>query len=159
MSTSLLSIEDLSVEVASRHGRFPVLRGVSISVPSGSTLGLVGESGSGKSVTCRSVLRLLPSSMTVSGGSICFRDLDLSSLSHREFEALRGDRIAFVPQDPLTSLNPVMRVGDQVAEALRVHRNGPRATTEARAEELLKRVGIPAARERMRAYPHELSGG
>jgi len=157
MSTApLLSIDDLSIEVGGR----PILENVSLHIRRGEMLGLVGESGCGKSVTALSVMRLIPEPpMQVSGGAIRFEDQDLLKLSERELEAVRGDRIGMIFQEPMTSLNPVFTVGDQIAEAVLLHRKIGDTAARARAVELLTRVGIPAPEQAMKRYPHQLSGG
>src|SRR5262249_37276666 len=121
--------------------------------------GLVGESGSGKSVTCRSILRLVPDPGEVVGGSIHFEGRDLLGLSRREMRHLRGRDISMIFQDPMSSLNPVFTIGDQIAQPLRRHRGLGRRAARAEAIRLLDRVGIPGARQRVNAYPHEFSGG
>ena len=133
--------------------------GVSFDVHPGETLGLVGESGSGKSVTCRSVLRLVPPPGEIVGGSIAFDGRDLLALSSRELRRVRGAEIAMIFQDPMSSLNPVYTIGDQIIEPLRLHRPLGRKEARAEAVRLLDRVGIPSASERLDSYPHEFSGG
>jgi peptide/nickel transport system permease protein len=133
-------------------------------VAPGETLALVGESGSGKTLTGLALLGLLPPNISVAGGRIAFTDRagrsrDLSQLSETEMRVLRGNEIAMVFQDPSASLNPVHRVGDQVAEGIRAHRDVTRRAAAAQAVDLLKDVGLPDPRQRARAYPHELSGG
>jgi len=142
-----------------RSGVAVAANGVSFSIAAGETVGLVGESGSGKSVTCRSVLRLVPKPGEIIGGSVRFEGRDVLALSSRELRALRGAEISMIFQDPTSSLNPVYTVGDQLTEALRVQRGMSRRAARAEAAQLLDRVGIPSPRERLSAYPHELSGG
>ncbi|MEO1309076.1 MAG: ABC transporter ATP-binding protein [Pseudomonadota bacterium] len=157
----LLEIRDLRVGFESADGDRVVVAvdGVSLQVPAGATLGLVGESGSGKSVTCLSVLRLLAEKGRILGGEVRFGGRDLLSLSHEELQSLRGGEIAMIFQDPMSSLNPVKRVGWQIAEALMIHEAlGVRAAEEM-AVELLSQVGIPEPKLRARAFPHQLSGG
>ena len=139
------------VAVAANH--------VSFSIAAGETLGLVGESGSGKSVTCRSILRLVPRPGEILGGSIHFDGKDVLALSARELRAIRGAEISMIFQDPMSSLNPVYTIGDQISEPLRAHRGMGRRAARVEAAQLLDRVGIPSPRERLDAYPHELSGG
>ncbi|MGW3482963.1 ABC transporter ATP-binding protein [Rhodococcus indonesiensis] len=160
MTEPLLSVDGLGVEFATASGWTPVLQDVSFDVAAGQLVGLVGESGSGKSVTCSSVLRLLPSrqSRTVAG-SIRFQGRDLLTMPPRELEAVRGNDIAMIFQEPMTSLNPVFTVGDQIAEVVRRHRRVNRKAATARAVEVLDLVGIPDAARRIRQYPHEFSGG
>ena len=143
-----------------RFGAGPaVVDGVDITLAPGRLLCLVGESGSGKSLTALTLMRLTPPNARIEAESLRFQGRDLLSLSETAMEGLRGDRIAMIFQEPMTSLNPVMNVGDQIAEALLTHRGGSRAQALAAAQAILERVQIPAAVERMRAYPHELSGG
>ncbi len=159
MSTALLVVEDLRVEYATDHGDAVTIDGLSLEIREGETLGIVGESGSGKSMTSLAILGLLPRAAKVSG-SIRFRGRELIGLSEDELRELRGKEIAMVSQDALTALNPVMTVGDQLAEAVRVHRPGTsRAELVRRSVELLETVGIPSAAERVDQYPHQFSGG
>ncbi|WP_395705435.1 ABC transporter ATP-binding protein [Rhodococcus ruber] len=160
MTEPLLSVDGLGVEFATASGWTPVLQDVSFDVAAGQLVGLVGESGSGKSVTCSSVLRLLPprQSRTVAG-RIRFQGRDLLNMPSRELEAVRGNGIAMIFQEPMTSLNPVFTVGDQIAEVVRRHRRVNRKAATARAVEVLDLVGIPDAARRIRQYPHEFSGG
>lgn len=162
---SLLAIEDLTIAfVNRREGAAPlcVVEGVSLQVPAGRTVGLVGESGSGKSVTALAILRLLDDA-TVTGRVLLTQSgeqaRDLLALADRELRKVRGNRVAMVFQDPLTSLNPVMTVGAQVAEAVRLHQRVPRKVAWSRAVEMLALTGIPSPQERAYSYPHELSGG
>jgi oligopeptide/dipeptide ABC transporter ATP-binding protein len=155
----LLAVEDLRVEFV---GRRPVhaVRGLSYAIAPGEALGLVGESGSGKSVSALSLLRLLPAKAAmITAGRVLFQGRDLISLGSRELEDVRGDRVAMVFQDPLVYLNPVLTVGEQIAESLERHRGMSRRAGMDRAEELLVLVGIPSPRQRLRDYPHQFSGG
>ncbi|MFW5472855.1 ABC transporter ATP-binding protein [Knoellia sp. CPCC 206450] len=154
-----LSISDLHIGFRSRRGLSPAVRGVSFDIARGETLALVGESGSGKSTTAAAVNRLLPDTAEISSGHIVVGGRDVAALAPRELQALRGAGIGLVPQDPMTNLNPVMRVGDQVAEAFEVHDLATGEGARDRAVELLTAVGIDDARERARQYPHEFSGG
>jgi oligopeptide/dipeptide ABC transporter ATP-binding protein len=156
---SLLSIRDLVTVFPTGSGVAVAVNGVSLDLRTGETLGLVGESGSGKSVTCRSILRLVPEPGEIVGGSIRFDGHDVIALSRSELRSLRGAEISMIFQDPASSLNPVYTVGDQIAEPLRQHRGLSRRRAREEAVRLLERVGIPSARERVKAYPHELSGG
>jgi oligopeptide/dipeptide ABC transporter ATP-binding protein len=156
---TLLAVEDLVTVFPTRSGVAIAANYVSFSIAAGETLGLVGESGSGKSVTCRSILRLVPRPGEILGGSIRFDGKDVLALSSRELRAIRGAEISMIFQDPMSSLNPVFRIGDQITEPLRMHRGMSRGAARAEAVQLLDRVGIPSARERLDAYPHELSGG
>jgi len=156
----LLSVRDLSVDFHTRQGVFRALHGVSFDVRAGQVLGVVGESGSGKSVTALSVLRLLPEhSAQVASGRIVFEGVDLREQSERAMRAVRGQAIAMIFQDPMTSLNPIFSIGRQLREPLMLHLRMGREEADRRAEELLSLVGIPAPRGCMAHYPHELSGG
>jgi len=155
----VMRVDKLRVDLFTRRQRACVVDRISFDVGRGGTLGLVGESGSGKSITCRAVLGLLPRGMNVTEGSITFDGTDLRGLHEKKLANLRGKRIGFIPQDPLAGLNPVRRVGDQVAETYSVHRVAKTREANERAVELLSRVGIPQAKERARAYPHQFSGG
>ncbi|BAL98016.1 ABC transporter ATP-binding protein [Rubrivivax gelatinosus] len=157
--TPLLSIQDLKVEFRMGQGqRAQAVKGISFDVPENTTVALVGESGSGKSVTAMSVLNLLPENAERSG-RILWRERDLLKTSLRDLQALRGKEIACVFQDPMSSLNPVFNVGQQLAEPLMRHLGLTRRQAWARAEELLGEVGIPEPKRRLLAYPHEMSGG
>jgi oligopeptide/dipeptide ABC transporter ATP-binding protein len=153
----LLTIRDLTVGPS--RSRAALLDRVSLDIAAGETVGLVGESGSGKSLTCRAILRLLPPGLAVQTGTITYRGTDLLPLPAREMESLRGKEISMILQNPMTSLNPVHRVGAQIVEPIREHL--PLTSTEARARALkaLELVHMPAAREQYYAYPHQLSGG
>ncbi len=158
---SLLQIDDLVVSVASSGKRWPVIDGLSLSIDAGETLGLVGESGCGKSLTALSILRLLPQPVVrIESGSLRFNGTELLSLPVRDMQALRGNRIAMIFQDPMTALNPVQTIGRQIEETLLLHRPQMKpAQRRERCIELLQRVGMPAPAERLSAYPHQLSGG
>jgi oligopeptide transport system ATP-binding protein len=157
---ALLDVQDLRVSFHTRHGVVRAVRGVSFSLKKGETLGIVGESGSGKSVTCYSLLRLLPQPPArIDGGRALFNGCDLLSCGDGELRALRGRRIAMIFQDPMTSLNPYLRIEDQLTEPLRIHEKIGRAEAAQRALRALQEVGIPDAASRLRAYPHQFSGG
>jgi ABC-type dipeptide/oligopeptide/nickel transport system ATPase component len=158
MAQPLLDVQHLTVVF---DGARPVtaVDDVSFQIARGETLGLVGESGSGKSVTAFSILRLLQPPGRVSGGKVLFEGRDLLALPEREMRAVRGDRISLIFQEPMTALNPVMRVGDQIAEALIVHGKAGKTEARARAVDLLTAVRIPDPAQRVRDYPHQLSGG
>ena len=132
---------------------------VSFAIGTGETLGLVGESGCGKSVTALSVMRLLPKNGRVIAGMVRFDGTDLLTLSESGMRAIRGNRIAMIFQEPMTSLNPVHTIGEQIAEAVRIHEGASHAAALARAEEMLRLVRIPDANRRLRDYPHQFSGG
>jgi peptide/nickel transport system ATP-binding protein len=156
----VLEIQDLAVEFASEGGSARAVDGVSFALERGQTLGVVGESGCGKSVTALSVLRLIPEPPgRIAGGSVIYEGRDLLRLPERELRKVRGDRISMIFQEPMTSLNPVYTVGEQIAEGVRLHRGASRRAARDRAIEMLKLVGIPAPAERVRAYPHQMSGG
>jgi len=159
-SDVLLDVRDLTVAFGEGTQEVRAVDRVSFTLGRGEVLGVVGESGSGKSVTALSVLRLLPSAARVSATSVQFEDVDLANASERSLRHVRGARIGFVFQDPFTSLNPVLTVGAQIAEGIRLHdRSVSRRAARERAVELLDEVRIPNARSRSVAYPHELSGG
>jgi peptide/nickel transport system ATP-binding protein len=158
MAAPLLDVQHLSV-VFDGSPAVTAVDDVSFQIAPGETLGLVGESGSGKSVTAFSILRLLQPPGRVSGGQVLFEGRDLLTLSEREMRAVRGARISLIFQEPMTALNPVMRVGDQIAEALLVHGQATKSEARVRAIDLLNAVRIPDAAQRVRDYPHQLSGG
>ncbi len=161
----ILDVQDLSVAFATHGGPVTAVHDVAFTVRPGETLALVGESGSGKSVTSLAVMRLTPPPpRTRISGRALFRSRDgvvrdLLAVPEAAMRALRGNEIAMIFQEPMTSLNPVQRVGDQIAEAVMTHRPGGRREALDRAEHLLDRVGIPEARRRLAAFPHHLSGG
>ena len=155
----LLDVQHLSVAFGEGPRAVTAVSDVSFQIAPGETLGLVGESGSGKSVTAFSVLRLLQPPGRVVGGQIFFEGRNLLALPESEMRKVRGARISLIFQEPMTALNPVMRVGDQIAEALSVHGIASGAEARAKAAELLDAVKIPEAVKRARDYPHQLSGG
>ncbi len=157
--SQLLSISDLHTTFATPEGPAHAVNGISLIVNSGQTVALVGESGSGKSMTALSVMRLVPPPGSVSSGSITFEGSDLLTLSESNMRSIRGSRISMIFQEPMTSLNPVLRIGDQIAEPFLLHRKLTRHEAAERSIELLRQVGIPSAMDRMRDYPHQLSGG
>jgi peptide/nickel transport system ATP-binding protein len=154
----LLAIRDLRVSFATRTGQVEAVTGIDIELEEGCVLGVVGESGSGKSVSMLGILGLLPKSATVTG-SARFRGQELLGMASPALQAIRGARIGMIFQDPLTALNPVLRVGEQIVEAIRIHRDLSRKAAMARAMDLLELVSIPQPRERVQQYPHEFSGG
>ena len=158
MSAPLLDVQHLTV-VFDGSPAVTAVDDVSFQIAAGETLGLVGESGSGKSVTAFSILRLLQPPGRVSSGQVLFEGRDLLALPEREMRAVRGARISLIFQEPMTALNPVMRVGDQIAEAPLVHGQATKSEARARAIDLLNAVRIPDAAQRVRDYPHQLSGG
>ncbi|MGZ2505262.1 peptide/nickel transport system ATP-binding protein [Rhizobium beringeri] len=157
---TLLDVRDLETHFYGEESVTRALGGISFQVKKGETLGVVGESGCGKSVTALSILRLLPkqTARTVAG-EIRFRGRDLLDLSEREMRKIRGDKIAMIFQDPMTSLNPVYTVGRQIAEAVQIHTGASRSIALARAEEMLRFVRIADPERRVENYPHEMSGG
>ncbi|MEL6298449.1 MAG: ABC transporter ATP-binding protein [Pseudomonadota bacterium] len=156
----LLSVEDLKTYFFNEDGVTRAVDGVSLSIAAGETLGVVGESGCGKSVTALSILRLVPPRIGRSvGGRVVFEGRNLLDLSEREMRVIRGDRIAMIFQEPMTSLNPVLTVGHQIAEAVRIHRRASVADARKRALEVLDLVKIPDAGQRLDDYPHQFSGG
>jgi peptide/nickel transport system ATP-binding protein len=159
VTTPLLEIRGLSVSYRTRGGTVPAVRGVDLDVWPGQVTAVVGESGSGKSTTAHAVTRLLAANGTIDAGTIRFGRNDLATLSEAELRVVRGAQIGLVPQDPTVSLNPVKRIGDQVAEVLRIHSLATRRTAAAEAIAVLDRAGLPDAAVRARQYPHELSGG
>ncbi|MEM6486895.1 MAG: ABC transporter ATP-binding protein [Pseudomonadota bacterium] len=156
----VLQVEDLQITFDLRERRLHAVNGVSFEVRRGELLGIVGESGSGKSVTLLSLLRLLPSPPArLAGGSVRFDGTELTTLGDDALRRLRGGRIGYVFQDPMTSLNPVFTVGYQLVEPLRIHRGMSKRAARARAADLLRMVGIPSPESRLDAYPHQFSGG
>ncbi|MEA2609620.1 MAG: peptide/nickel transport system ATP-binding protein [Chloroflexota bacterium] len=153
-----IDIRDLTVRFATNGGAVHAVRGVSLAVEPGRVLGVVGESGSGKSATCRAALGLLPPNATVTG-SAWFEGRDLLSLAERELRHIRGRRIGWIFQDPMSSLNPVRSIGDQLREAITIHERVGRSEARRRILEALSDVGFPVAERRLGAFPHELSGG
>jgi oligopeptide/dipeptide ABC transporter ATP-binding protein len=155
----LVAVDDLRIEFAGAGGLVKSVDGLSFRIGRGETLALVGESGSGKSVTALAMLRLLPRSGRVSGGRITFDGKDLSLCSEPQMRRVRGTEIGIVFQEPMTSLNPVLTVGEQISERLRVHAGLHRRQALRRAVEMLERVRIPEPRRRAANYPHQMSGG
>ncbi len=154
----LLRIQDLPVSFPTEDGLVQAVREVSFDVYPGEVVAIVGESGSGKSVTAMSIMRLHPKGAQMEG-QILFDGTDILSLSEKEMRALRGDDIAMIFQDPMTALNPVFTVGDQIAEMIVTHRSIKRGEAMSMAEDLLGKVGVPEASTRINQYPHEFSGG
>src|SRR3974377_2411521 len=156
----LLQVRDLKTQFFPEEGVVRAVDGVSYDVEEGETLGLVGESGCGKSVSALSILRLIPNPPgKIVQGEILFEGEDLLKMSEEEIRHVRGNRIAMVFQEPMTSLNPVLTIGRQLTEALELHLKMDRAAANKRAAELLEMVGIPAAASRLNDYPHQFSGG
>jgi oligopeptide/dipeptide ABC transporter ATP-binding protein len=156
---ALLEVDDLRTYFKTRAGEVHAVDGVSISVERGKTLGIVGESGCGKSVTALSIMGLLPPSGRTVSGSIGFEGRELTTMSQRELEDIRGRQIAMIFQDPMTSLNPTLTIGTQIMETMQRHLDFSRDEARKRAIELLEEVHIPNARQRLDDYPHRYSGG
>ncbi|OAG28380.1 ABC transporter ATP-binding protein [Thermodesulfatator autotrophicus] len=152
-------LEVSALNIFYSKSRIPVVEEVSFFLPAGKTLALVGESGCGKSLTGLAIMRLLPTGLEITGGQIHFENKNLLELSPEEMRRVRGGKIAMIFQDPMVSLNPVFTVGTQIAEVLELHRGLGRQKALAEAERLLAEVGLPAPKARLKAYPHELSGG
>ena len=155
----VLEVVDLRVDIALRRSTVHAVDGVAFSIGPGETVGLVGESGCGKTTIGLSLLRLLPAGGAIVGGAIRLEGRDVAALGEDEVRKLRGNRIGIVFQDPLTSLNPTMTIGDQVAEPLRIHRGASARSARARAAELLDLVGLPSPSRQLERFPHQLSGG
>ena len=160
MATDLLVVDDLKMHFHTRDGVVKAVDGVSYTLNKGETIGVVGESGSGKSVTAMTIMRLIPMPPgKVEGGDVLFNGESLLAMPEDKIRAIRGNRIAMIFQDPMTSLNPVYRVGHQIAEPLMLHKSLSKKEAWARACELLTLVGIPHAETRVKDYPHQFSGG
>ena len=160
MAENLLEVRDLVTAFHTDEGVVRAVDGVSFELRDGGTLGIVGESGCGKSVTSLSIMRLIPIPPgKIERGQIVFEGKDLLKISEREMRSLRGNQISMIFQEPMSSLNPVYTVGHQIVEAVRLHQKLDKKKARARAIEMLKLVGIPAAEERIDAYPHQMSGG
>ena len=157
---NLLEIKDLHVSIKTEKGVVHAVNGVDLVIPRGKIVGLVGESGCGKSMTAKSVMALIPHPGKVEGGSILLNGRELTGLSEKEMEKVRGDEVSMIFQEPMTSLNPVLKAGHQVKEALQVHGQAE-SSADAKRQiiQLFKRIGIPEAEKRYSSYPHELSGG
>ena len=159
MSEPILQVNNLSVSFQTYAGTVQAVRDVSFTLNRGETLAIVGESGSGKSVTTKALLGILPASGKITGGSILYDGHDLTKYTDRDFSAIRGKRISLVFQDPLSALNPIMRIGKQITEALVLSGKTPRREAKAKALELMRAVGIPEPEKRFRQYPFQFSGG
>ncbi|OWJ67059.1 ABC transporter ATP-binding protein [Inquilinus limosus] len=159
MTAPLLDVRDLSV-AATRDGVEAILVDrVSFSLEAGQVMGLVGESGSGKSVTCRALIGLLPGGLHIAGGSVLLKGRNLTALGPEALRRVRGREIGMIFQNPSSHLDPVMRIGDQIAEGIRLHRGASKREARSAAVELLRQVGIPDPERRAGGYPHEFSGG
>ena len=160
MNQALLKVENLRVEFNTRRGKALVLNGVDFELRAGETLCVVGESGCGKSMTALALLRLIPSPPgRISAGRVLFQGEDLVAASMERMREVRGNRISMIFQEPMTSLNPVLTVGDQIGESLRLHAGLDAGAARTRSIAMLKQVGIPAPDRRVDEYPHQLSGG
>ena len=157
-ASTLLEVRDIVTQFRTPRGLLNAVNGVSFSLERGRTLGIVGESGSGKSVLSRSVMGLLPST-AIRTGQVMFEGTEISSLSSNEYRALWGDEMAMIFQDPMTALNPVMKIGHQITESLRFHLGMSKSDAKETAVALLRAVKIPEADKRFSSYPHEMSGG
>jgi oligopeptide transport system ATP-binding protein len=156
----ILEVKNLNISFHTFAGEVKAIRGVSFDLLKGETLAIVGESGSGKSVTTKSIMRLLPEhNSEIKGGEILFGGKDLTKLSDKQMQKIRGKEISMIFQDPMTSLNPTMKIGNQIMEPLIKHQNMSRHAARQRALELLKLVGIPKPEIRIDQYPHQFSGG
>ncbi len=159
-SDSLIEIKNLSVEFQTDDGQVKAVKNISFSIPRGKTMGLVGESGSGKSVSSLAIMRLIPNPPgKITSGEILFDGQDLLKLSEPQMRKIRGNRISMIFQEPMTSLNPVFTIGDQICETLMLHRGMDKKAALAKVVELLDQVGIPNPAQRVNSYPHEMSGG
>ena len=161
MQQTILEVKNLTTSFKTERGVMKAIDGINFRVNANESLGIVGESGCGKSVTCQSIMRLYDEKYTVTlRGEILFKGENLLKYSGRKMQSIRGDEISMVFQDALSALNPVMRVGDQIMEAIKLHNKGiSKQEARERALNILKLVGIPAYKERFSQYPHELSGG
>ncbi|MCB0414732.1 MAG: ATP-binding cassette domain-containing protein, partial [Bdellovibrionales bacterium] len=160
MSENLVEIKDLVVNFKTDDGVVPAVKKISFNIPKGKTVGLVGESGSGKSVTSLATMRLIPNPPgTIDGGQILFEGQDLLKLSESQMRKIRGKKISMIFQEPMTSLNPVFTVGDQIAETLILHEGLNKKEALEKAIVLMEQVGIPDPHNRVKSYPHEMSGG
>jgi peptide/nickel transport system ATP-binding protein len=159
MSTPVLDVQNLRVSFDTREGELKAVDGVSFTLQRGEVMGLVGESGSGKSVTGLAILGLISEPGRISAGSIKLEGEELTTKTEAEMQALRGKRLAMIFQDPMTTLNPVLRIDTQMIEAVRAHERVSHKAARARARDALAKVGIPSPEERLNAYPHQFSGG
>lgn len=156
---NILEVNNLQTVFSSDGGEIRAVDGVSFVVPKGKTIGIVGESGSGKSITSLSILRLLAKNGKVKGGEVLFKGQDLLKLTEKQMRAIRGNQISMIFQEPMTSLNPVYTVGQQISETLIIHKKISKQEAMKQSVEMLKLVGIPSPEKRVKQYPHELSGG
>ncbi|WP_322972578.1 ABC transporter ATP-binding protein [Pseudalkalibacillus salsuginis] len=159
MSTSLLNVEDLKVRFKTEDGIVPSVNGVTFHVDKGETVAIVGESGCGKSITSLSILDLIPSPGEIHHGRIDFNGTDLQAIKKKQLRKLRGNEISMIFQEPMTSLNPVFTIGNQISESIRLHQRLGKKKALMKSIEMLDRVGIPDAEAVVRRFPHQLSGG
>ena len=160
MSENLIEVKKLVTQFSGKNGTVTAVDGVSFNIKKGETLGIVGESGCGKSVTSMSILRLIPpQSGKIASGEILFKGKDLTRLNQKEIRQIRGNEIAMIFQDSMTGLNPVMTIGKQLVETITAHSKMDKKQAWKRAEEMLMKVGIPSPAQRLKEYPHQLSGG
>jgi peptide/nickel transport system ATP-binding protein len=159
MQKPAIEVSNLNIEIRGEKGSFAVVSDMSLSVHPGETLCIVGESGCGKSMTALSLLRLLPEAARVTGGTMLIEGQDFLAMNQRQVEHIRGEKIAMIFQEPLTALNPVLRIGQQISEAVRAHRKCSKAEAHKRAVEVLTLVQMPDPERRAVQFPHELSGG
>ena len=155
----ILEVNDLNLGFRTEQGFRQALFDVSFSLTKGKTLALVGESGCGKTISAMSILRLLPKTAQIKSGKILYNSENIFNLSEKEMQKIRGAKIALIPQDPMTSLNPLYTIGNQLLEVIKIHQNLQGTEAEKKAVEALEMVQIPCAKERLKAYPHEFSGG
>ena len=159
MANRILDVKNLKIDFHTYAGEVKAIRDVSFHLDEGETLAIVGESGSGKSVTTRSIIGLLAKNSQIMGGQILFHGKDLLKISEKEWQQIRGNQIAMIFQDPMTSLDPTMKIGQQIAEPLIKHKGASKKEAWAKALEMMKAVGISNAEERINQYPHQFSGG
>ena len=159
MAKRILDVQNLKIDFHTYAGEVKAIRDVSFHLDEGETLAIVGESGSGKSVTTRSIIGLLARNAKIMGGKILFHGKDLLKISEKEWQKIRGNEIAMIFQDPMTSLDPTMKIGQQIAEPLIKHKGASKKEAWAKALDMMKAVGIPNAEERINEYPHQFSGG
>ncbi|MGO4127177.1 ABC transporter ATP-binding protein [Inquilinus sp. YAF38] len=159
MTAPLLEVRDLSVALTRAGEETTIVDRVSFALEAGQVMGLVGESGSGKSVTCRALIGLLPGGLRIAGGSVWLKGRDLAALDPEAMRRVRGREIGMIFQNPSSHLDPVMRIGDQIAEGIRLHRGASKREARSAAVDLLRQVGIPDPERRAGGYPHEFSGG
>ena len=159
MADKILEVKDLKLSFKTQYGILQAIRGVSFDLYKGETLAIVGESGSGKSVTARSIMGLLAPNAIYEDGSIMYQNQDIMQLPEEDFHQIRGTKISMIFQDPMSSLNPIMRVGRQISEALRFKLGMPKKMAKKRAIELMELVGITDAEKRYTQFPFQFSGG